>query len=88
MRRSRPLELGRRDAAADPLLRLLAGAVGQPDDRERRRAALQVRLDLDAPRVEADERVGDGAGEHVATLGDNRVTCLCRMCDRRRAESG
>ena len=41
-------------------------------------AALQVRLDLDAARVEADECVGDGACEHVATLGGNVVTCLCR----------
>ena len=36
-RRRGPLELGRGDAAADALLRLLAGAVGEPDDRERRR---------------------------------------------------
>ena len=68
--RTRPLELGRRDAAAYPVLRLLAGAVGQTHDREGRRATLQVRFDLDAPRVEADERVGDSPGEHVATLGD------------------
>ena len=35
-------------------------------------AALQVRLDLDPARIEPDERMGDGAGEHVATLGDER----------------
>ena len=65
----RPLELGGRDPAADALLRLLAGAVGETDDRERRQPLLQVRLDLDAARVDADERVGDGAREHVLTLG-------------------
>ena len=31
---------------------------------------LEVRLDLDPARIEADERVGDRACEHVATLGD------------------
>ena len=31
---------------------------------------LDVRLDLDPARVDADERVRDGASEHVATLGD------------------
>ena len=30
---------------------------------------LQVRLDLDPARVEPDERMRDGASEHVATLG-------------------
>ena len=30
---------------------------------------LQVRLDLDPARIDADERVGDGACEHVVTLG-------------------
>ena len=39
---------------------------------------LQVSLDLDPAWIEADERVGDRAGEHVATLGDEDVTCLCR----------
>ena len=53
------------------MLRLLAGAVGQTHDREGRRPTLQVRFDLDAPRVEADEGVGECPGEHVATLGDN-----------------
>jgi hypothetical protein len=27
-------------------------------------------LDLDPPRIDTDECVGDRAGEHVATLGD------------------
>jgi hypothetical protein len=30
-----------------------------------------VRLDLDAPRFEADERVRDGAGKHPPTLAAN-----------------
>ena len=65
--------------APDPLLRLLAGAVGEPDDREGRQPALQVRLDLDPARLEADERVGDGAREHAATLGDELVR-VCAEC--------
>ena len=77
MRQPRPLELGRGDAAANPLLRLLASTVGKPDDRERRHAPLEVGLDLDATRIEADESVSDRSGEHVATLGDTIV----RVCD-------
>ena len=75
-RPARPLELGRSDAAADTVLRLLAGAVGEADDRECGCAALEVRLDLDPARIQADERVGDRASEHVATIGDN----MCRVC--------
>ena len=62
-------ELGRGDPAAHPFLCLLARAVGEADDRERRPGELQVRLDLDPARIETDERMGDRAGEHVATLG-------------------
>ena len=40
---------------------------------------LEVRLDLDPAWIEADEGVGDGAREHVATLGRNVPTCLCRL---------
>ena len=64
----RPLELGRRDADADALLRLLAGAVGEADDREAGDAELEVRLDLDAARLEADERVRDRPREHGSTV--------------------
>ncbi len=64
-----PDELGRRDPGADALLGLLAGAVGQADDREGRQPLVQVRLDLDPARLEADERVRDRAGEHAASLG-------------------
>ena len=53
----------------DALLRLLARAIGQPDDREGRHTLLEMRLDLDPARVDADECVGDGACEHTFTLG-------------------
>ncbi len=65
----RPFELGRRDPTTDPLLRLLARAVRETDDRERRQPLLEVRLDLDAAGVDADKRVGDRACEHALTLG-------------------
>jgi hypothetical protein len=51
------------------VLCLLAGSVGEADDREPRNAVLEVRLHLDAAWIEADERVRDGACEHVATVG-------------------
>ena len=63
-----PVELGRLDSAANALLRLLAGAVGETDDRERRGAALEMRLDLDPPRLEPDESVGDRACEHLLSF--------------------
>jgi hypothetical protein len=63
-----PVELGRGDSAADPLLRLLAGAVGEAYDRECRSAALEVRFDLDPSRVEPDKSVSDGSGEHLLSL--------------------
>ena len=46
------------DAAPDAVLGLLAGPVGEPDDRERGQLArADVRLHLDPPRLEADEGV-------------------------------
>ncbi len=75
----RPLELGRGDPGADSFLGLLTGAVGEPDDRERRDAELQVRLDLDPARVESDERVRDGACEHMTTLGRESAR-VCAGC--------
>ena len=60
----RPLERRRHDAAPHAVLRLLAGAIRQADDREARDARLKVRLDLDLPRLEADECVGHRACEH------------------------
>ncbi len=65
---ARKLELRRRNATAHALSRLSARTVGQPDDRERRSAAMDMRLNLDAARLEADERVRDRACEHAATL--------------------
>ena len=68
-RPSRPLEERRVDAAPHAVLRLLAGAVCEADDRERRLLARpQVRLDLDAPRLEPHERERDGAAEHPSTV--------------------
>ncbi len=60
----RPLERSRDDAAPDPMLRLLARAIGEPDDGEARDARLQVRLDLDLARLEPDESMGDRTSEH------------------------
>ncbi len=79
----RPLELRRGDSAAHALLRLLAGAVGEPDDRERRHRALEVRLDLDAACVEPDERMRDRPRQHVPRLGWGRAP----VCHARRAGS-
>ena len=62
---SRPLETRRSHAGAHTVLRLLARAVGEADDREAGKAALDVRLDLHPPRIEADESVGDRAREHT-----------------------
>jgi hypothetical protein len=67
----RPLEQRRRDPGADPVLRLLAGAVGKADDRERGHAPRNERLHDDTARLEADEGVGDRTCEHTATLGVN-----------------
>ena len=60
-----------RRSGTHPFLRLLARAVGKADDRERRQPLLQMRFDLDPARIDADERVGDGACEHTVTLGGN-----------------
>jgi hypothetical protein len=35
-------------------------------------------LDLDPARIDADQSVGDGAREHVATLGDELVRVYAR----------
>ena len=72
----RPLELGRGDSGANAFFRLLAGAVGEADDRERRHPELQVSLDLNSTGIEPDERVRDGAGEHTSKLGDEHRACL------------
>ena len=65
----RPFEQRRVDPAPNAMLRLLARTVGEPDDRERREIArAEVCLDLDTPRLEADERERDGAAEHASTV--------------------
>ena len=75
----RPLELGRPDTAANSVLRLRARTVCETDDRKAGNAAVDVRLDLDPTRLQADERVGDGAREHVfRRYGDTRN----EMCKR------
>ncbi len=68
-RAPRPLEERRVDTAPDAMLRLLAGAVREPDDRERGLLArAQMSLDLDAARLEADERERDRAAQHASKL--------------------
>ena len=60
------------DAAPHAMLRLLAGAVGEADDRERGLLTrAQVCLDLDPARLEADERERDRATEHASTVRPN-----------------
>ncbi len=66
----RPIELGRSDAAPDPVLRFLHSAVDEPDDGEGGNAALDMHLNVDPARLEADEGMRDRAREHVATLDD------------------
>jgi ADP-ribose pyrophosphatase len=50
------------------VLRLLASTIGEPDDGEARQPAVDVRLDLDPPRLETDKGVGDCTREHGPTL--------------------
>jgi hypothetical protein len=50
------------------MLRLLAGTFGESDDREAGDTALQMRFDLDPARLEPDERMREGAGNHSSTL--------------------
>jgi hypothetical protein len=50
------------------MLRLLAGAIREPDDGETRDAVLEVRLDFDPASIETDEGMGNGAREHRPTL--------------------
>jgi ADP-ribose pyrophosphatase len=64
----RPYELGGLDATLDALLRLLAGAIGQSDDREAGDAALEVRLHFDTAGLEPEERMRDRSREHSPTL--------------------
>ena len=54
------------------MLRLLAGAIGETDDREPRDARLEVRLDLDLPWLEADECVSGRSCKHALRLTRRR----------------
>lgn len=65
---ARKFELRREDPTTYALFRLLASTVGKADDRQRRRAALKMRLHLHPPRLEADEGKGDRAREHTRKL--------------------
>ena len=68
----REVQLGGGDPAANALARLLAGAVGEPDDREAGNAVANVRLDVDPSRLEADERMRDRACKHdIDARGDH-----------------
>ena len=77
---ARPGEQRVDDAAVDPVLRLLAGAVGEADDREGRQVgADEVRLHLDTARLEADDGGGEGACEHAIDGTAEAATGGCRL---------
>ena len=76
----RPFETCCSHARPHSMLRLLAGAVCKADDREAWQSALDVRLHLHAPRVEADESVSDRAREHTTERSRGlraRLPILC-----------
>ena len=50
------------------LTSIAAGAVGEPDDRERRQSPLEVRFNLHPAGVQPDKRVRDRSCEHRPTL--------------------
>ena len=76
----REAQLGGGDPRADPLARLLAGAVGEADDREAGDAVANVGLDVDPARLEADERMRDRACKHTSTLGAKSMRLrVCRL---------
>ena len=77
------------------MLRFLTRPIGETDDRESGDARLEMRLDIDRPRLEADECVGHRAREHLhgagktVTEGDrlpeksyNAPTACSRGCTR------
>jgi hypothetical protein len=55
--------------APDAFARLLAGAVGEPYDREAGDAVTDVGLHVHAARLESDESTRDRACKHVSRLG-------------------
>ena len=64
------------------MLCLLAGAVGEPDDREAGNSALEVRFHVDAASLEPDNSVRNRAREHAVTLGGQiaRVRVIFVTC--------
>ena len=56
------------------MLRLLTCTIGETDDREARDARLEMRLDLDLPRLESDECVSHRAREHALHGAGKTVT--------------
>ena len=61
------------DAAVHPVLGLLAGAVGEPDDRERGQLGRdEVRLDLHPPRLEPDDGEVRARASTPATVAHDR----------------
>ncbi len=63
------------------MLRLLAGSVGEPDDRERGEIGRhEVGFDVDAPRLEADDGGGNGSGDHTPDATPEPVTRPSRLC--------
>ena len=68
----RPLQRSGDDAASDAMLGLLARAVREPDDGERRHPRLQVRLDLDLAWFEPDESMSHRPREHACTVPGRR----------------
>ena len=76
----RPLEQRGDDGAADAVLRLLARPVAHADDREARHlAGEQMRLDLDALRLEPDDRIRERACQHALDATAETVTRSCRL---------
>ena len=72
------------DAAVHAVLGLLAGAVGEPDDRERGQLGRdEVRLDLHAARLEADDGGGEGSREHTTDGTGEPRTTLSREVGRK-----
>jgi hypothetical protein len=58
------------------VLRLLASAVGESNNREARDPVLEMRLHFDAASLETDERMRDGAREHLTHARLARLACL------------
>ena len=67
------------DCSPDALARLAHGGVGQPDEREGRKAAVDVDLDVDRNGIDAAEGKGSRPGEHRPKLGGvgSRVARRC-----------